>query len=47
MVPARRLFPAVGIWYGTSFANLVVSLAALLAWRLTLGTREVGLKGDV
>jgi hypothetical protein len=41
-VAARYLFSAVGIWWGTIFAYLVISPAAWLAWELTRGRGEVG-----
>ncbi len=41
-VAARYLFSAVGIWWGTLLAYLVISPAAWLAWRLTRGRREAG-----
>ncbi|MGD0318458.1 MAG: hypothetical protein ABSB56_02020 [Nitrososphaerales archaeon] len=34
-VAARYLFSAVGIWWGTLFAYLLISPAAWLAWELT------------
>lgn len=41
-VAARYLFSAVGIWWGSLLAYLVISPAAWLAWELTPGGREVG-----
>ena len=41
-VAARLLFLAIGIWWGTLLAYLVISPAAWLAWKLTRGRREVG-----
>jgi hypothetical protein len=41
-VAARYFFSAVGIWFGTLLAYLVISPAALLAWELTRRKREVG-----
>lgn len=41
-VAVRYLFSAVGVWYGTFLAYVVISPAAWLAWKLTRGKREVG-----
>lgn len=41
-VAARYFFSTAGIWFGTLLAYLVISPAALLAWKLTNGKREVG-----
>lgn len=45
-VAVRFLFSAVGIWWGTLFAYLVISPAAWSAWELTRGRREVGVETD-
>ncbi len=39
-VAARYFFSTVGIWFGTLLAYVVISPAALLAWKLTHGKRE-------
>jgi hypothetical protein len=41
-VAARYFFSTVGVWFGTLLAYLVISPAALLAWKLTRGDRKVG-----
>ena len=41
-VAVRLLFSAVGIWWGTLLAYLIISPAAWLAWELTRGRREIG-----
>ena len=46
-VAVRYLFSAVGIWWGTLFAYLVISPAAWLAWRLTRAREKSGLKQTI
>lgn len=43
-VAARFLFSAIGIWWGTLLAYLVIFPAAWLAWKLTRGGRKVGVE---
>jgi len=43
-VAARYFFSAVGIWWGTFFAYLVISPVAWLAWKLTEAREKPGSK---